>query len=587
MISQRSLDALRAAMKVLSTAPDRAAQVFVLATQDDPALADGWLGRYATGDRTLAVLSKLGEHADRLGEGLARLQLTPASMGAFFEIEYARIPIVDPHTAHLAYAAALLAADEFQPAADVLDRLPPDHAQTGYVRACLATRTRRWPDVLAAVGVCVRDPRDGYLARAASLQEAWAAASLGLMQPALQAAQRVLDGQPKPTSGLGGRTGSDDPLTRDALFCRALVLRHQGERTESEAVLTGIRVQWPDFERAGVALADPLFGLEITDPETIATRTDKWDPATETSRAARDEADRDAARQEVLDRAQRRLDALIGLEGPKEQVAVWRTEIQIDQLLAEQGEDVGLANENHMVFEGPPGTAKTTFARIVAEILFGLGKTDNPKPVEVTEEDLVVGFVSQTAAKMKEVCERALGGVLFIDEAYRLAPETDGHSFGKDAINALLKYMEDYRDKLVVIVAGYPDGMRRFMATNPGLAGRFHFTLTFDSYTADEIVAIGRAIAAQEKILIAESAWTLLHQETVRLLATPVDGGTALDAAGNGRYARKVVIACKRERARRLHTLNPTELRERAAAERSVLIINDGDMTRALASALG
>ena len=587
MISQRSLDALRAAMKVLSTAPDRAAQVFVLATQDDPALADGWLGRYATGDRTLAVLSKLGEHADRLGEGLARLQLTPASMGAFFEIEYARIPIVDPHTAHLAYAAALLAADEFQPAADVLDRLPPDHAQTGYVRACLATRTRRWPDVLAAVGVCVRDPRDGYLARAASLQEAWAAASLGLMQPALQAAQRVLDGQPKPTSGLGGRTGSDDPLTRDALFCRALVLRHQGERTESEAVLTGIRVQWPDFERAGVALADPLFGLEITDPETIASRTDKWDPATETSRAARDEADRDAARQEVLDRAQRRLDALIGLEGPKEQVAVWRTEIQIDQLLAEQGEDVGLANENHMVFEGPPGTAKTTFARIVAEILFGLGKTDNPKPVEVTEEDLVVGFVSQTAAKMKEVCERALGGVLFIDEAYRLAPETDGHSFGKDAINALLKYMEDYRDKLVVIVAGYPDGMRRFMATNPGLAGRFHFTLTFDSYTADEIVAIGRAIAAQEKILIAESAWTLLHQETVRLLATPVDGGTALDAAGNGRYARKVVIACKRERARRLHTLNPTELRERAAAERSVLIINDGDMTRALASALG
>ena len=115
--------------------------------------------------------------------------------------------------------------------------------------------------------------------------------------------------------------------------------------------------------------------------------------------------------------------------------------------------------------------------------------------------------MSQTAAKMRDICEEARGGVLFIDEAYRLAPETDGHSFGKDAINTLLKYMEDYRDQLVVIVAGYPDEMRRFMATNPGLAGRFHFTLTFDSYNAQEIVAIGQSIAKQEKITVAESAW--------------------------------------------------------------------------------
>ena len=98
---------------------------------------------------------------------------------------------------------------------------------------------------------------------------------------------------------------------------------------------------------------------------------------------------------------------------------------------------------------------------------------------------------------MKEVCEEALGGVLFIDEAYRLVPEQEGHSFGKDAINTLLKYMEDFRDQLVVIVAGYPKEMRRFMAANPGLASRFHFTLTFDSYTPDEIVQIGRHIAGQ------------------------------------------------------------------------------------------
>ena len=263
---------------------------------------------------------------------------------------------------------------------------------------------------------------------------------------------------------------------------------------------------------------------------------------------------------------------------------MWRTEIQIDQLMAAQGDETSSTGENHMVLEGPPGTAKTTFARIVAEILFGLGKIQRPEVMEVTEEDLVVGYVSQTAQRMKEVCEEALGGVLFIDEAYRLVPETEGHSFGKDAINTLLKYMEDFRDRLVVIVAGYPKEMRRFLAANPGLASRFNFTLTFTSYTADEIVAIGRHIASKEKIAIAEEAWPMLHAEATRLRATPTDAGTALDIAGNGRYARKVVVACKRERARRLSSNTPEELAALAAADPSLLVVNTDDMARALAS---
>ena len=249
---------------------------------------------------------------------------------------------------------------------------------------------------------------------------------------------------------------------------------------------------------------------------------------------------------------------------------MWRIEIQIDQLLAAQGEETSSTNENHMVLEGPPGTAKTSFARIVAEILFGLGKIQRPEVMEVTEEDLVVG----------------LGGVLFIDEAYRLAPEHEGHSFGKDAINTLLKYMEDFRDQLVVIVAGYPVEMRRFLAANPGLASRFHFTLTFESYTPDEIVAIARHIAGKEKIAIAEQAWPLLEAEALRLRSLPTDSGTALDVAGNGRYARKVVIACNRERARRLHVMAPAELAELANTEPSVLVVNSDDLARALASAL-
>jgi ATPase family associated with various cellular activities (AAA) len=258
-----------------------------------------------------------------------------------------------------------------------------------------------------------------------------------------------------------------------------------------------------------------------------------------------------------LARAQARLDELIGLDGPKEQIAVWRTEIQIDQLLADQGVETSTTNENHIVLEGPPGTAKTTFARIAAEILFGLNKIQRPDVKEVTEEDLVVGYVSQTAERMRAVCEEARGGVLFIDEAYRLVPEHEGHSFGKDAINTLLKYMEDFRDQPVVIAAGYPKEMRRFLGANPGLAFRFHFTLTFASYTPDEVVAIGRHIAGKEKIVIAESAWDLLRAEAARLRSTPHEVGTLLDVAGNGGYVRKAIIACKRERARRLHTVAP------------------------------
>ena len=266
-------------------------------------------------------------------------------------------------------------------------------------------------------------------------------------------------------------------LTRG--WCRRELGDEEGARASFRAAV----VDGALLEPAREALDNPNFRLIVTDADTIATRADPWDPATEVSRSTRDAAALAAEQAEVLARAQARLDELIGLDGPKEQIAVWRTEIQIDQLLAAQGEETSSTNENHMVLEGPPGTAKTSFARIVAEILFGLGKIQRPEVMEVTEEDLVVGYVSQTAQRMKEVCEEALGGVLFIDEAYRLVPEHEGHSFGKDAINTLLKYMEDFRDQLVVIVAGYPTEMRRFLAANPGLASRFHFTFTFESYT--------------------------------------------------------------------------------------------------------
>ena len=558
-----------------------ALDIFTRITADNPGMSDAWLGRMACGDLDVATLAAAHENSRALYRETRRIGLKDGDLHASALAPlYTTLPVWSRATLALAYASALIRAGQYEPAAQLLDD-PAVHEDTQaaqwrqFITATLYYHTRRWPDLLTATAVSppaeatyVLDP----VSEAVTALAAAAAASLGQFQAALSRADKV--------------NATNPYVAADVALTRGWCLRELGEHDDALAAFRAAAVDGQLLPAAQQAIEDSSYRLVVTDPETIATRTDRWDPSTETSRAQRDAAALAAEQKEVLAQAKHRLDELIGLEGPKEQIAVWRTEIQIDQLMATQGQDTSATGENHMVLEGPPGTAKTTFARIVAEILFGLGKIQRPDVMEVTEEDLVVGYVSQTAQRMKEVCEQALGGVLFIDEAYRLVPETEGHSFGKDAINTLLKYMEDFRDQLVVIVAGYPKEMRRFLAANPGLASRFNFTLSFTSYTPEEIVAIGRHVAGKERIAIAEDAWPLLHAEASRLRSTPTDAGTALDIAGNGRYARKVVVACKRERARRLSSNTPDELAALAESDPTVLVVNTDDMSRALASSL-
>ena len=576
---RRSFDAAMDHYRAGNT--DHALSVFTEITAAAPTMSDAWLGRMACGDHSLDTLAGAHEHSRALYRETRRIGLNDGTLHALPSAPlYLAIPVWSRSTIALAYASALVLAQRYDQAVQLLDDpIIADDTQAAqwrqFVAACLYFKTHRWLD--ARDVTAVSPPAHAtYTApevtAAVTALSASATASLGRAQEALKLLDTIHTTNPV--------------LAADVALTRGWCLRELGDEDGAAAAFQACVLDGQLLPAAREAIGNPRLRLIVTDADTIATRTDKWDPATETSREQRDAAALADEQQAVLDKAQARLDELIGLDGPKEQIAVWRTEIQIDQLLAEQGVDASGTNENHMVLEGPPGTAKTTFARIVAEILFGLGKIARPEVMEVTEEDLVVGFVSQTAQRMKEVCEDALGGVLFIDEAYRLVPEHEGHSFGKDAINTLLKYMEDFRDQLVVIVAGYPKEMRRFMAANPGLASRFHFTLTFNSYSPEEIVAIGRHIADREKIAIAPDAWPLLAAEAARLRDTAVQEGTALDVAGNGRYARKVVIACKRERARRLHTVAPADLAELAKSDPSALIVSADDMARALASAL-
>ena len=267
--------------------------------------------------------------------------------------------------------------------------------------------------------------------------------------------------------------------------------------------------------------------------------------------------------------AQAELDEMIGLDRVKTIIRKAIASFKLNKRMLDKGIVRDKASF-HMVFTGNPGSAKTTVARLFAEIMRDENVLPTGKFVEVGRADLVGNVVGETALKVKERFRDAEGGVLFIDEAYSLCDDIKG-GFGAEAINTIVQEMENQRDKMIVIFAGYPKEMKWFLETNPGLSSRIAFHVEFDDYSVDELVEITKLMLKNKHLNITEAAMDKLcgYYEVVSMLKD----------YGNGRFVRKMLEKAEMNLAERLLGLDESELTDELITTIDVMDISEPDIT--------
>ncbi|MFC4809495.1 AAA family ATPase [Paenibacillus sp. GCM10023250] len=247
---------------------------------------------------------------------------------------------------------------------------------------------------------------------------------------------------------------------------------------------------------------------------------------------------------------QRELDPMVGLENVKTLIYEIYALLQISRMRSDAGLSGG-SHVYHMIFTGNPGTGKTTIARIVAKLFQKMGVLTKGHMIEVERADLVGEYIGHTAQKTRDLVRKALGGVLFVDEAYSLARGGE-KDFGKEAIDTLVKAMEDYRNQFVLILAGYPLEIEHFLMTNPGLPSRFPIQIDFPDYSIDQLIQIAELMAKNRDYALMPQSLFKLRQHLMQ------EKAMSMFAFSNARYVRNIIEKAFRHQAVRLMTQYPT-----------------------------
>ncbi|KIF72360.1 CbxX/CfqX [Streptomyces sp. AcH 505] len=555
----------------------QAEEEFRTAVRLDPAMADGWLGLHALRVDTTTALLRMYSNRDRFGEQRARHRRT---LNSWYWLGWWVQPVLESgRDLLLAHASHWLDGRHVPELDRALAGLPPVDAdpQVRFLHACRAYLVKDWDQLVRHTEPLVDDP---LLGTEAGLFGGMARVRLdmfGQAEPLLATAlMRCRSEQPqrkelrywlaRAHEGTG-RSAAALPLYRavhrlDPAFMDTAA--RLAAINDSDGYETSYDPADPDDPAGLASVALAGFGQDVVEAQsdtdnplggdtrfggeapplqpplggvgpTAVTPDDIREKTGPPNRhAAPPRFPEGPTDPELLADALAELERMVGLEPVKRQVKALSAQLNMARLRAGEGLPVQ-PPKRHFVFSGPSGTGKTTVARIIGRVFYALGLLGGDHLVEAQRADLVGEFLGQTAVKANELIDSAIGGVLFVDEAYSLSNSgySKGDAYGDEALQVLLKRAEDSRDHLVVILAGYPEGMDRLLATNPGLSSRFTSRVDFPSYRPLELTAIGKVLAAENG-----DVWDEESVDELRSISGHVVDQAWIDELGNGRFIR-------------------------------------------------
>src|SRR5690606_16618317 len=520
---------------------------------------------------------------DRFGEQRTRHRRT---LNSWYWLGWWVQPVLEsPRDLLLAHASHWLDGRHVPELDRALAGLPPvdTEPQVRFLHACRAYLVKDWEQLVRHTDPLLGDPLPGIEAGLFGGMARVRLEMYGQAEPLLSAAlMRCRSEQPQRKELRYWLARAHEGTGRSAA---ALPLYRAVHRVDPAFMDTSARLaaisEGDGYDDAGLAAItltgagqdtvdtpdtlDPLFGTEgrdlrLSDPEPPPAPLPPLSvaPVRERTGSAQVPLPTGPTDPALLEEALAELERMVGLEPVKRQVKALSAQLNMARLRAGQGLPVQ-PPKRHFVFSGPSGTGKTTVARILGRVFYALGLLGGDHLVEAQRADLVGEYLGQTAVKANELIDSALGGVLFVDEAYSLSNSGygKGDAYGDEALQVLLKRAEDNRDHLVVILAGYPEGMDRLLTANPGLSSRFTTRVDFPSYRPLELTEIGKVLAADNG-----DVWDEEALDELRSIAGHVVDQQWIDELGNGRFLRTLYEKSCAYRDLRLSTVPGTLTRE-------------------------